>query len=89
MLVADADLMDDRLWTAPVAGGERRHARLADNPLVVADWLDALAGIRRARSAGAVQWLPEAPNRALALLLGLAPALLVAGSGLASLRRRR
>lgn len=86
MLVADADLLRDDLW-APF--GPARHQRIADNPLVVAAWLDGLAGIERPRIDGEVEWLDADAPRGRALALGLAPAglalLLAAGLG----RRRR
>jgi len=47
LLVADADLLHDSMWTGPTLRGGERHARLADNPIVVAGWLDRLAGLQR------------------------------------------
>lgn len=71
-LVADADLMRDSLWTS----------RAADNPAVVGEWLDDLAGASRPR-----------PNRADANRRWVAPALsllaLLTGIGLLLHRRRR
>lgn len=60
-LVADADLMRDSLWTSSVA----------DNPAVVGEWLDELAGVSRPRprQAGAG---PTAIAAWLALLVLLA-----------------
>lgn len=86
-LVADADLLRDDLW-AP--HGPARHQRTADNPLIVAEWLDRLAGVDRDRLDGRVDWLdPEAP-RALALLLGILPAglAILPAAGVARPRRR-
>lgn len=77
MLVADADLMDDRLWVAPGPNGDARHLRLADNPLIVADWLDSLAGVDRPRIGGEVAWLRDDANRPLAHFLAALPILLV------------
>lgn len=74
-LVADADLLRDALWAGPGQG--RRHDRLADNPLVLADWLDGLAGKRRECLAGDVQWLRTDSGKVAAFLLGLLPAALV------------
>lgn len=71
MLVGDADLLRDDLW-APT--GAARHQRTADNPLIVAEWLDRLAGTRRERLDGRVEWLDAQAPRGLALLLGLLPA---------------
>jgi hypothetical protein len=75
MVVADADLLRDDLWTAPSPRGTARHARLADNPLVVADWLDRLAGVERERAERAVQWRDVSASRALALILAILPIL--------------
>lgn len=79
MLVADADLLDDRLWAAPGARGDERHARIADNPLIVADWLDGLIGRDRPRIGGTVAWLPAdtTGGRRRALLFAAAPILLL------------
>jgi hypothetical protein len=76
-LVADADLMRDALW-APDGPGRR----VADNPAILGEWLDELAGTPRTRprlaeSGGRGGWI------ALALL-----AAATAGIGLL-LRRRR
>lgn len=56
LLIADADLMRDALWTAPGPGGDRRDRRRADNPLVLADLLDRLAGLDRPRRRDPVAW---------------------------------
>ncbi|HEY0130944.1 MAG TPA: LPXTG cell wall anchor domain-containing protein, partial [Allosphingosinicella sp.] len=69
-LVADADLMRDPLWTSSAA----------DNPAVVGEWLDALAGLSRPR-AGRTERTWAAP--AMALLV------LIAGIGLLLRRRRK
>ena len=74
-LVADADLMHDVLWTAPMARGTERHARIADNPLVVASWLDRLGGIERERAAREVRWVAPDADRRLALVLAALPIL--------------
>ncbi len=63
-------MLHDRLWVGAVGSGTERHTRLADNPLVVADQLDALAGVKRERLAGNVQWLDPAADRRLAIALG-------------------
>ena len=87
MLVADADLMRDDLW-APFGPG--RHQRTADNALVVAQWLDGLAGLHRARVDGEVEWLSGDIERSPAIAFGLLPAgfALVVAAGLAWRRRR-
>lgn len=73
-VVADADLLRDAVWAGPGQG--RRHDRLADNPLVLADWLDGLVGVRRPRIAGDVQWLAADSDKVLATMVGLLPAAL-------------
>lgn len=80
LLLADADLLHDGLWAAPA--GAARHSRRADNPLVVADLLDRLVGVRRERFAGNVTWISPAANRTRALLLALAPLALAFAAGL-------
>lgn len=67
-LVADADLMRDSLWTSSAA----------DNPAVVGDWLDVLAGSSRTR-----------PGRTERTWAGPAIALLVVAAGTGLLLRRR
>jgi hypothetical protein len=85
LLVADADLMRDDLW-AP--SGPEAHRRAADNPQFVADRLDALLGLRRARADRAVAWAgPRAP--AGALVVATLPLLGAAAAGGLLLRRRR
>jgi hypothetical protein len=88
ILLADADMLHDRLWVGPVGLGTERHTRVADNPLIVADQLDALAGVYRQRLAGDVQWLDPGADRRLAVLLGLLPLLLAATPAIARAARR-
>jgi hypothetical protein len=88
ILLADADMMHDAWWVGPGDRGIDRHARLSDNPLILADWLDGLAGVPRARAAPAVQWLDPAASRAQAWLLGLLP-ILAAAAPATNLRLRR
>lgn len=71
MLVADADLLHDSAWAGP-GGGVERHRRVADNPLIVAGWLDGLAGISRPPADG-VEWLAPYTPRGKPILLGLLP----------------
>lgn len=85
MLVADADLLRDELW-APL--GAERHQRTADNPLVVAEWLDRLAGIERPRATGPVQWLDPDAVRIRAVLLALLTILAALGATLLIRNRR-
>ena len=87
-LVADADLLRDGLWAAPVARGTERHLRRADNPFVLADWLDRLAAVDRERAARPVFWRRPGANRAWPLLLAALPILAALGLA-AALRRRR
>jgi hypothetical protein len=76
-VVADADLLHDSLWAPD--GLERA---VADNPAVVGEWLDALAGKPRPRPR------PERDAGGAARLL--APALLLtAAAGIGLLLRRR
>ncbi|HEV2078819.1 MAG TPA: DUF4350 domain-containing protein [Allosphingosinicella sp.] len=90
ILLADADLLHDSLWAAPGDAGAQRHQRRADNPLVVADLLDELAGIGRARADGDVQWISHNAPRGRALLLAALPLLAAFGfAGAIRLRRRR
>jgi hypothetical protein len=77
LLVADADLLRDDLWASPGRRGSERHRRLADNPLVVAGWLDRLGGLDRERVARPVRWQRPGANRGLALALGSLPILAV------------
>lgn len=85
LLVADADLLADPLWT----GGEGRHLRTADNPLLVADWLDELAELRRARRDGDVAWIAPGAQRGLGLFLAMLPILLALFAALALRRLAR
>ena len=90
MLVADADLMSDRLWTAPGPGeGGQRHVRTADNPLIVADWLDSLASVERQRAAGDVIWTSPRAKPGWAVALAVLPVLIAAAAGLALRLRAR
>ncbi len=73
ILVADADMMHDRLWIGPGTAGAERHGRVADNPLIVADLLDGLVGARRPRPQAPVAWLDSDADRRRAFLLALLP----------------
>ena len=87
VLVGDADLLRDDLWSAPGPRGAERHRRLADNPLLVARWLDRLAGLDRPRSDRQVFWQRPHANRPFALMLAALP--ILAALGWAGLSRRR
>ena len=84
-VLADADLMRDELWMSAAADGGARDWRRADNPLVLADLLDALGGMERERVRAPIAWrqLGERPLRGLLpvvlplLLLGFAAAALL------------
>lgn len=89
LLLADADLLHDGLWTAPGVNGAERDRRLADNPVILADWLDALEGRDRDRAAGSVEWLRADTDRTRALAAGLAPLLATMGLAAIFVRRRR
>lgn len=87
LLVADADLLHDSLWHGPGPHGGKRQGRISDNVIIVADWLDRLAGIERTRAARPVRWRAAGSEPGRALLLGLLPillALLIAGSAWSS-----
>ena len=73
ILIADADLLHDRLWAGEGAAAGARHVRIADNPLVLADLLDDLAGRDRVRAELPVAWIDPAADRTLALGLALLP----------------
>jgi uncharacterized protein DUF4350 len=89
VLLADADLLRDDLWAAPGPGGGARHRRVADNPLVVADLLDRLAGRTRQRAAGEADWPALEAKKGRALLLALLPIGLFALGGVFMLGWRR
>ena len=84
LLVGDADLLTDALW-APAESPRRheRHLRVADNPLVVADWLDGLLGIERERSDRLVAWVKFGRSREQALFFALLPGLIALGAAIA------
>ena len=81
LLVADADLMADRLWATPT--------RIADNGPLLGAWLDGLAGISRDRHADSIRWIDPAAPRGLALIPAFLPGLLALGIGAILHRRRR
>lgn len=83
IVVADADLLTDATWApgGPPRGHER-HLRLADNPIVVADWLDSLAGVTRERSDRPVSWFTGGHSRLRALLLAPLPGFAAIGAAL-------
>jgi hypothetical protein len=89
LLVADADLLMDAAWAGGDARGAERHLRTADNPMLVADWLDGLAGVRRERSDQAAAWIDPAAGRGRALLLSVIPVLGALALGLALLYAAR
>nr|WP_246350633.1 DUF4350 domain-containing protein [Sphingobium boeckii] len=82
LLVADADLMADRLWVAAGADGAARVRRLADNGPVLGAWLDSLGGISRDRGAEAVRWFAPGVSWLTALALACIPALFALIAGL-------
>jgi len=47
ILLADADLLHDETWLRPGTSEDARP--ISDNPLLIADYLDVLAGLSRAR----------------------------------------
>jgi hypothetical protein len=82
LLVADADLLMDGAWIGAGTRGGERHRRTADNPLLVADWLDALSGIRRERSDRSVAWIAHTADRGRAMLLAALPIVMALAAGL-------
>ncbi|WP_165356465.1 hypothetical protein [Sphingosinicella sp. BN140058] len=91
-LIADADLLRDDLWTVPGEGGDARHRRSADTPLVIADLLDRLAGNERRRVRAPVVWARRDVPPTRALILALMPLLALGIASLAAfalLHRRR
>ncbi|HEY0044866.1 MAG TPA: Gldg family protein [Allosphingosinicella sp.] len=90
LVLSDADLVRDELWVGEGGGGASRAGRSSDNPLVVADLLDELAGVERERLAGDVVWRDPSRRPLRALLWALLPllALTLAASAAAALLRR-
>lgn len=72
IVLADADLLRDDLW-API--GPARHQRIADNPWLIADWLDLLDGSARQRAEVRVSWIAHDASRTFALAAAWAPIL--------------
>ena len=89
LLVADADLLRDDLWAAPVAAGTERHLRVADNEVILADWLDRLAELERPRAARPVSWQRPEANRAKAQFFAILPILAMLAIAAALRLRRR
>lgn len=77
ILIADADLFRDELWSP-------EGRRTADNPLLIAGWLDELAGVRRER-----RLAPAAAGAPVAWIVAATAAFMVAaGIALHMIRRR-
>lgn len=90
VILADADMLHERLWAGDGVDGAERHLRLSDNAVAMADWLDALAGMNRPRLARDVSWADPAANKLLALLLACLPLVPAATPwALGRVRRRR
>ena len=85
IVLADADLVRDELWVGPGPDGGSREHRRSDNPLVVADLLDRLAGVDRPRALGEARW--HADDAAAAAVLR-ETILLLAGLGLLGVAAR-
>jgi hypothetical protein len=88
LLLADADLLHDSAWLGE--GGRP----VADNPLVIAELLDSLAGNSRSRPVPTRKSVPPATERDLApqsvlLWVGLGVLALVSGLGFLYARSRR
>jgi len=92
VVIADADLLHDDLWAAAGADGGTRLRRLADNPLVIAETLDRLAGRRRDPAEAPVAWTNPASSAGSELVPVLLPLLAACMAALAAaglLHRRR
>jgi hypothetical protein len=88
-VLADADLMRDELWMAQGPEGAGR-GRLADNPLILADLLDGLAGVERERVRAPVIWRQPGERRLPSLLpVPLLLLMFVLSASALLLRRRR
>jgi hypothetical protein len=82
ILVADADLLRDDLWIESRPRWRPGPPRAADNPLVVGDLLDRLAGLERPRLEPAIAWVPAGASYRRALAMALLPLLAALGAGL-------
>jgi hypothetical protein len=82
VILADSDMMHDTLWMGAGANGGGRYWRISDNPLILADLLDSLAGIERERVRAPVSWVARGVDRGRAELLALLPLLAVAMAAL-------
>jgi hypothetical protein len=86
LLIADADLLTDAGWVAPAARrGNERHLRTADNMVIVADWLDALADAPRERRDRPVAWIADPSDLSRALLLASSASIAALIAGIAML----
>lgn len=89
IFLADADLLQDGLWSAAGEGGDRRDRRISDNPLFVMDRLDQLGGIPRRRVDGDIDWIRDDAPEVRASLFATLPLLFALGlAGLVRLRRK-
>ena len=82
LLLADADLLADRLWVADGPDGAKPEYRLADNGPMLGAWLDSLAGISRDRRTDVVRWATLDASWGGAIGLAAIPALLALLGGL-------
>lgn len=89
ILLADADLLQDRLWAAPGENGDGRDRRLSDNPVILADLLDTLGDTPRKRVDGDVQWVGKQASHSRAVMLASLPLLLAWGLSLLLRLRRK
>jgi hypothetical protein len=90
LVVADADMLTDPAWVLPdTPRGHERHLRTADNPLIVASWLDQLAGVRRERTDRPVAWIAPPVYQLRVLAGSCVPILAGLAMGLALLYRSR
>ena len=76
LVLADADMLDDRLWVGDGTAGDSRLRRGGDNALLLAEWLDLLAANPRDRLADSVDWMRRGV-RLWVFMVALLPALLI------------
>lgn len=86
VIVADADLLHDRLWVGDGPLGATRAARAADNGTILISLVDELAERPRERSTDRVAWARYSDSWRVAF--GFSPAIVVLIVALGLLRRR-
>ncbi|WP_156677868.1 hypothetical protein [Sphingomonas profundi] len=90
LILADADMMDDRLWVGVGEAGDDRLHRGGDNAMLLAEWLDRLAANPRDRAGESVFWRRVGtPVTAWVCVGALLPALLIGLIAACDIRRIR